>query len=70
MNHKLHWTLDVAFQEDLFRVRVGYAAENFSTVRRIALNLLKQEKTSRKGIETKRLRAGWDHDYLLKLLKI
>lgn len=70
VENKLHWTLDVAFQEDLSRVRVGYAAENFSTVRRIALNLLKQEKTSRKGIETKRLRAGWDHDYLLKLLKI
>ena len=51
-------------------VRIGYASENFSTLRRIALNLLKQEKTSKRGIESKRLRAGWDHDYLLKVLKI
>lgn len=68
VENKLHWVLDVAFKEDLSRVRAGYASENFSTVRRIALNLLKQEKTSKRGIESKRLRAGWDHDYLLKVL--
>jgi hypothetical protein len=46
------------------------AAENFSRVRRIALMLLQQEKTVKTGIAGKRLCAGWDRDYLLKLLGI
>lgn len=70
VENKLHWSLDVTFREDFSRVRQGHAAENFSTIRRIALNLLKQEKTSKRGIESKRLKAGWDHGYLLKVLKI
>jgi predicted transposase YbfD/YdcC len=64
----LHWTLDVSFQEDLSRVRIGNAAENLSIVRRVALNLLKQEKTSKVGITARRKRAGWDNEYLLKVL--
>ena len=70
VENKLHWILDVAFKEDLSRIRVHNAAENFSILRRIALNLLKQEKTLKIGIESKRLRAGWGHDYLLKILKL
>ncbi len=66
-NH-LHWMLDVQFNEDQSRVRTGHAAENLSRVRRAALNLLKQERTCRKGIAIKRLKAGWDTDYLLKVL--
>src|SRR3990167_8490984 len=64
----LHWLLDVSFNEDLSRVRVGHAAENLAIVRRIALNLLKQEKTNKRGITCKRKRAGWDNKYLLKVL--
>jgi len=64
----LHWVLDVAFDEDDSRVRQGHAAENLSVVRQIALNLLKQETTAKMGIRNKRLRAGWDDDYLLKVL--
>jgi transposase, IS4 family len=67
-HHKLHWVLDVGFGEDLDRKRVGYAARNFSVLNRIALNLLKQNKTSKRGIHGKRLKAGWDNDYLLHLL--
>lgn len=68
IENKLHWVLDVAFSEDACRVRKGYGAENFSRLRRIALNLSKQEQTAGLSIKKKRLRAGWDHDYLLKLL--
>lgn len=64
----LHWSLDVSFKEDLSRVRIGNAAENLSIVRRVALNLLKQEKTSKVGIAARRKRAGWDNKYLLKVL--
>jgi predicted transposase YbfD/YdcC len=64
----LHWTLDVAMNEDQCRIREGHAAENFSRLRRIALNLLKNEKTIKAGIKAKSKTAGWDHDYLLKVL--
>lgn len=70
VENKLHWELDVAFREDESRVRLGYAAENLSVIRRIALNLLKQEQTVKRGIQTKRLKAGWDQSYLLKVLKL
>ena len=63
-----HWTLDVSFKEDLNRVRIGHASENLATIRRIALNLLKQENSRKIGITAKRKRAGWDNKYLLNLL--
>jgi len=65
----LHWVLDIAFREDECLVRQGHAAESFAVLRHIALNLLKQETTSRRGIKGKRLKAGWDTDYLLKVLR-
>lgn len=64
----LHWSLDVSFKEDLNRVRIGHAAENLALIRRIALNLLKQEKSKKIGIAGRRKRAGWDNEYLLKVL--
>ncbi len=66
---QLHWSLDVTFREDYSRVRIDHAAENLSLLRRIALNLLKQEKTAKVGIKCKRLQAGWDEKYLLKLFQ-
>lgn len=68
VENNLHWVLDVAFNEDQARQRKGHSAENFSRLRRIALNVLNAEKTKRRGVKGKRLNAGWDHDYLLKLL--
>jgi predicted transposase YbfD/YdcC len=70
IENSLHWVLDIAFREDESRVRVGHAAENLSILRRIALNLLKQENTVKVGIKAKRLMAGWDQAYLLKALGI
>lgn len=68
IENKVHWILDIAFREDDCRVRKGNAAENFAVLRHIALNLLKQEKSLKCGIKAKRKMAGWDHDYLLKVL--
>lgn len=65
----LHWRLDVAFREDESRVRTGHAAENLSRVNRIALNLLKLEQ-SKGSIRGKRLHAGWDHDFLLSVIRM
>jgi len=64
----LHWTLDLAFDEDRCRVRKDHGPENFALLRHIALNLLKQEKTCKRGIKGKRLLAAWNQDYLLKVL--
>lgn len=64
----LHWVLDVAFDEDRRRNSKGNSAENFAILRHIALNLLKREKTTKTGIKGKRLKAGWDENYLLQLL--
>jgi predicted transposase YbfD/YdcC len=70
IENKLHWVLDVGFGEDLDRKRAGHAAQNFSVLNRIALNLLKQDTTFKRGIKAKRLKAAWNHPYLLKLLGI
>lgn len=64
----LHWSLDVSFREDLNQSRIGHSAQNLGLIRRIALNLLKQEKTHKRGITCRRKSAGWDHQYLLKVL--
>lgn len=68
VENPLHWSLDVSFGEDDSRVRTGHAAQNLSRLRRIALNQLRRETTLPVGIAIKRQRAGWDHDYLLKVL--
>jgi predicted transposase YbfD/YdcC len=70
IENKLHWVLDLGFGEDLDRKRAGHAAQNFSVLNRIALNLLKQDTTFKRGIKGKRLRAAWNLPYLLKLLGI
>ena len=70
IENSLHWVLDVAMREDESRVRQDYAAENLSRLRRMALNLLKHEKTLKRGIQGKRLKAALSPDYLLKVLQV
>ena len=68
VENSLRWILDVVFREDDSRVRVGHAAENFGLLRRLAVNLLQQEKSLKRGVKTKRLKAALDEGYLLKVL--
>ena len=68
IENQLHWCLDVSFNEDNSRIRSGHSAENMAVIRHIALNLISQDKSCSVGKKTKRLKAGWDNDYLLKLL--
>ena len=70
VENSLHWVLDVAFREDACQTRTGHAPENLATLRHIAVNLLKQERSCKLGIKSKRLKAGWDESYMLKVLNI
>jgi len=65
-----HWMLDVAFREDAQKAKAAHLPENLSLLRRISLNFLKQDKTVKAGIEIKRQKAGWDNEYLLRILGV
>lgn len=69
IENSLHWILDVSFGEDACQVRAENAAANFSLLRKIALSLLKQENSYKCGIKSRRKAAGWDENYLLRLIK-
>lgn len=69
IENRCHWVLDIAFREDECRLRKDHGAHNFAILRRIALNLLKQDTTTKVGVKNRRLKAGWDEDYLLRLLQ-
>ncbi len=64
----LHWSLDVSFDDDRNRARTGHSQENLSIIKRIALNLLNQDRTTKLGIKAKRKKAGWDNQYLLTII--
>lgn len=70
VENQLHWSLDVAFADDASRIRSGHAQANLVVLRHIALGLLRQDTLNKRGIKVKRLRAGWDADYLLHLLRL
>ena len=70
VENKLHWQLDVSFNEDKNRCRSGYAAQSISLINKVALNLLKNEKTVKAGVKTKRLKAGWSDRYMMKVLTV
>jgi predicted transposase YbfD/YdcC len=68
IENRLHWQLDVTFQEDQSRLRCGHADANFSILRRTALSLLKNNHTLKVGVKNKRFAAGWDDEYLAQIL--
>jgi predicted transposase YbfD/YdcC len=68
IENNLHWVLDIAFDEDSNRTRKGHSSANIAVIRHIALNLIKAEKTAKVGVKIKRLKAGWDDRYLLRIL--
>lgn len=69
IENSLHWTLDVQFNEDKSRKRKDNAAENFATVRRLALTKLTNTPFKRQGINNRRLIASWNETYLAEILK-
>jgi hypothetical protein len=68
IENSLHRQLDMSFGEDRGRIREGHADTNFAIVRRMALSLLKNEKSQKVGVKTKRRTAGWNDDYLEQVL--
>jgi predicted transposase YbfD/YdcC len=68
IENRVHWVLDVAVGEDTNRTRAGESAQNLALIRKLALNLLRRETSVPVGIAAKQKRAGWDHNYLLKIL--
>ena len=64
----LHWVLDVAFNEDRMRQRDRNGIENLALLNRLAVSMLRQDKTVKAGVKCKRKTAGWNDDYLLHLL--
>ena len=69
VENSLHWTLDMVFREDGQRKRDKRAAEDFAIVGKIALNLLKNDTSTKASLVSKRLKAAWNGDYLINLLK-
>jgi predicted transposase YbfD/YdcC len=67
IENNLHWTLDMTFNEDQSRLRVGHGAKNMAVVRHFALNLIRQAN-DKLSIKRRRKRASWDSDYLLQIL--
>jgi predicted transposase YbfD/YdcC len=70
IENKLHWTLDVTFNEDRSRVRTGFADENFSIIRRAVINLVKQNKPEKLGISMCRSKCAWDDKFREGILQI
>ena len=68
MENKLHWVLDVDFDEDQCRARVDRAPENFALLRQIAHNLIKQESSKKVSVRRKINKAGWDNEFLARIV--
>lgn len=70
IENRLHWVLDMLFDEDYCRKRKENAAENFNLIRKMALNFIRHYKGDKKSLRRRRLNATWDCAYIEKLLEI
>ena len=68
IENSVHWVLDIGFREDESRVRKGHSPENFAAIRHIALNLLRNNKSFKGSVKTKRLNAAMDLKYLEEVM--
>ena len=68
IENRLHWVLDVAFDEDQCRLRTGHGPQNMAMVRHMAMNLLAKTKT-KSSLKVRRKKAGWNAGYLGEILK-
>jgi len=68
VENSLHWVMDIAFREDESRIRKDHSPANFAVLRHIALNLIKQEKSCKRSVKGRRLKAGWDEGYLERVV--
>jgi predicted transposase YbfD/YdcC len=68
IENALHWVLDVSFAEDACRIRKDKGAQTFAVLRHIAVNLVRREPSHKRGIKARRKRAGWDREYLVRIL--
>ena len=68
IENQLHWILDVGFAEDASQSCQGHTAENLAVIRHVGINLLSRDKKTKVGVKTKRLKAGWDDNYLKTVL--
>ena len=70
VENALHWVLDMAMGEDASRIRKDHAPENMALLRRMAVTLLRQEKTLKRGVQGKQLKAAMNPSYLLRVLSV
>jgi predicted transposase YbfD/YdcC len=70
VENQVHWVLDVVFADDESRLRIDHSAHNMAIIRHIVLNMLRQETSLKTSLRQKRLRAGWDDGYALKVLRV
>lgn len=69
IENQLHWHLDVTFKEDDNQTTTPNAAENLNTLRKIALSIIQQDKSSCKSKKVKIKTAAWNDQFLIKILK-
>lgn len=68
VENSVHWVLDMVFREDESRMRMGNSPENFATLRRMALNLVRRDVSSKRSLKGRRKKCGWNNQYLEELL--